>query len=91
MRCARQCAACSAPAPEVAVRPPSPPLRLAPLHPVPTSDPRMPPANMAAIFGSTQPTKDEFRASLIHAFHDETKEEPEKEAQAKEAKEETKA
>ena len=60
--------AAPAPAPEVAVRPPSPPLRLAPLHPVPTSDPRMPPANMAAIFGSTQPN-DEFRASLIHAFH----------------------
>ena len=60
--------AAPAPAPEVAVRPPSPPLRLAPLHPVPTSDPRMPPANLAAIFGSTQPD-DEFRASLVHAFH----------------------
>ena len=59
--------AAPAPAPEVAVRPPSPPLRLAPLHPVPTSDPRMPPANLAAIFGSTQPD-DEFRASLVHAF-----------------------
>ena len=47
------------------VRPPSPPLRLAPLHPVPTSDPRMPPANLAAIFGSTQPD-DEFRDPFIN-------------------------
>jgi len=60
----------SAVAPAIPAHGPAPieaPLGLAPLQAVPCDEPPMPP-NMQAIFGSTQSTE-EFKASLVHAFH----------------------